>query len=155
VQKELLIRQVELRDLSQLAELFDLYRQFYKKPSNLDAATHFLQARITNRDSVIFVAEPSTGSLCGFAQLYPSFTSLGMGSSWILNDLYVSRAVRRLGVGRSLVEAVHAFAELSGVLSITLETHIENTGAQALYRALGYEAQTDFALYSKTLLARL
>jgi ribosomal protein S18 acetylase RimI-like enzyme len=53
------------------------------------------------------------------------------------------------------VEAVHAFAELSGVLSITLETHIENTGAQALYRALGYEAQTDFALYSKTLLARL
>jgi ribosomal protein S18 acetylase RimI-like enzyme len=145
------IRPAGLSDLPQLAHLFDLYRQFYKKNSSLDGAAQFLRARIANKESVIFVAEAPPDELSGFVQLYPSFTSLGMGRSWILNDLYVSQAFRRQGVGRALMEAAHEFAKSTGALSITLETQIENTEAQALYEALGYSAATGFAFYSKPL----
>lgn len=146
------IRQVELGDIAKLAELFDLYRQFYRKPSDIEGATQFLRARIANKESVIFVGENQARDLCGFAQLYPSFTSLRMGPSWVLNDLYVAQAFRRRGMGRLLMEAVHAFAESSGVRSISLETQVDNADAQAFYKALGYEAETGFILYSKTLL---
>lgn len=150
--QELTIRQVEIEDTHNLAELFDLYRQFYKKPSDLDGATRFLHARIDKNESVIFVAQAATGKLYGFTQLYPSFTSLGMERSWILNDLYVVENARRLGIGRLLMNAAHDFAYSSGARSISLETQVENTGAQALYESLGYEAETGFRFYSKSLL---
>ena len=50
-------RKAVLSDLPQLAELFDQYRIFYHKASDIPAATNFLSERIENQDSEIFVAE--------------------------------------------------------------------------------------------------
>jgi hypothetical protein len=40
-------------DLNEVAELFDAYRIFYKKPSDIDGAKEFISERITNNDSRI------------------------------------------------------------------------------------------------------
>lgn len=48
-------------DLAQLSELFDQYRLFYHKDSDVPAAEQFLKERITNKDSEIFVAEYEGG----------------------------------------------------------------------------------------------
>ena len=45
-----------LTDLDELAELFNLYRVFYKKESNVAAGKAFLKERITQNESEIFVA---------------------------------------------------------------------------------------------------
>ena len=46
-----------LNDLDPLANLFDLYRQFYRQASDPEGARRFLAARISNSESVIFLAK--------------------------------------------------------------------------------------------------
>ncbi|WP_317038873.1 GNAT family N-acetyltransferase [Chryseobacterium aquaticum] len=70
-------RKVTIQDLSQLAELFDQYRVFYQKESDILSAENFLKERIEKEDSEIYVAE-SEGILVGFVQLYSLFSSTRM-----------------------------------------------------------------------------
>ncbi|WP_394331184.1 GNAT family N-acetyltransferase [Chryseobacterium luteum] len=65
-------RKAAIEDLDQLADLFDQYRVFYHKESDIPAAGNFLRERLENKDSEIFVAEED-GKLIGFVQLYPLF----------------------------------------------------------------------------------
>ena len=51
------IRNATLNDLEELSVLFDLYRQFYKQPSEIEKVKSFLSERITNKESVIYVSE--------------------------------------------------------------------------------------------------
>jgi ribosomal protein S18 acetylase RimI-like enzyme len=148
---EFRITRATVAEAKKLAPLFDLYRQFYRCNSNIDEALAFLTERLANDQSVIFIASNSEGSICGFTQLYPSFTSLGMARVWILNDLYVVESLRRAGVGRMLMLAAEEFACSTGARSITLETQVSNTHAQALYKNLGYDPEAGFMVYSKQL----
>lgn len=143
------IRRATVEDASRLAELFDLYRQFYAKPSDVPGAERFLMERLANEQSVVYLAEGEHGELLGFTQLYPTFSSLGMCRSWILNDLFVVEGARRLGVGRLLMQAASDLAITTGARSINLETQVDNRTAQALYESLGYEVETEFLVYSK------
>ena len=43
-------------DVGEVAPLFDAYRQFYKKPPDLEAARRFLFARLSKGESVLFLA---------------------------------------------------------------------------------------------------
>lgn len=146
-----IIRRAELRDIPQVAVLFDLYRQFYKLPTDIPRAERFLSDRIEKNESEVIVAEEPGGALLGFTQLYPTFTSLGMARSWVLNDLYVVEEARRTGVGRLLMNAAEDLARASGARSINLETQNENTRAQSLYESVGYQQETEFRFYSKAL----
>jgi N-acetylglutamate synthase-like GNAT family acetyltransferase len=58
-------RKASIQDLPQLAELFDQYRVFYHKESDVSGAESFLKERIESKDSEIFVAEDH-GNVVGF-----------------------------------------------------------------------------------------
>ena len=75
--KSFQIRQAVLADLVDIAPLFDSYRQFYGKESNLDAAQQFLRDRFNHGESTIFLAFDGAKPI-GFTQLYPSFSSVSM-----------------------------------------------------------------------------
>jgi GNAT superfamily N-acetyltransferase len=91
----------ELEHLDLVAPLFDAYRQFYGQEPDPAGARQFLEARLTARDSVVLLA--TQGAPVGFAQLYPSFSSVGMSPIWNLNDLFVAPEARRTGVARALL----------------------------------------------------
>jgi len=138
-----------------LAHLFEQYRAFYHCEPNATRAREFIAERLRNTDSAILVAEDTrSGSLAGFTQLYPIFSSLRMGRALVLNDLYVAEAYRRMRVARRLMDAARLFAEMSGAVAISLETQVDNTKARALYDALGYHAEEEFVTYSLGLPAR-
>ncbi len=82
-------------DVDAVAPLFDAYRQFYGKPADAALARAFIAERMNNKESVIFVARADDGSAVGFAQLYPVFSSVSAGRSFILNDLFVAPGTRR------------------------------------------------------------
>ena len=148
--EEIAVRQVTVEDLPKVAALFDLYRQFYKRDSSPESARAFLAERIGNNESVIFVAETPSGEARGFTQLYPSFTSLGMARTWIVNDLYVVENARGIGIGKMLMRAAYEHALATNARSLSLETHVDNAQARALYESLGYEAETEFMMYSRS-----
>lgn len=135
------ITRATLDHLDHLAPLFDGYRVFYKQASDIEKARSFLESRITNDESVIFVVVTDDGALLGFTQLYPLFSSVSVRRVWLLNDLFVSETARRIGVGQMLMDAARTFATETGAKGLALETGVTNTGAQALYEKLGYEKQ--------------
>ena len=135
------ITRATLDHLDRLAPLFDGYRVFYRQASDIEKARSFLEARITNDESVIFAVEMDDGSLLGFTQLYPLFSSVSARRVWLLNDLFVSETARRKGVGQMLMHAARTFATETGAKGLALETGVSNTGAQALYEKLGYKKQ--------------
>jgi hypothetical protein len=55
------IEQATSRDLDDLVPLFDAYRRFYARPSDLLLAREFLAARLSRGESVILVARNTIG----------------------------------------------------------------------------------------------
>ena len=133
-------------DVGDVAPLFDAYRQFYKKPPDLEAARRFLFARLSKGESVLFLARHDA-RVVGFVHLYPVFSSVNLTRQWILNDLYVVAEARKLGVGRALMKRAHQLAEDTQADSLTLETAIDNYASQKLYESLGWKRDEEFYRY--------
>jgi ribosomal protein S18 acetylase RimI-like enzyme len=147
----LIIRKASIEDLSQLAQLFDKYRQFYEKATDLLLAKTFIADRINQQDSVIFVAENSDEKLIGFCQTYPSFCSVAAVKIGVLYDLFVDSSARKTGAGRALMLAAHAYATNNGMARLDLTTAKDNHKAQALYESLGWMRDEVFYTYNKVL----
>ena len=137
-----------LQHLDLLAELFDAYRQFYRQPAARKRARDFLAARMSQRESIVFLALDEDGSALGFTQLYPTFCSVATAGIWVLYDLFVADSARRRGVGRALMERAREHALSTGAGRIDLSTAQDNAPAQALYEDLGYQKDTEFFVYS-------
>ena len=144
------IIQAQLEHLETVTLLFDRYRVFYQQTSDPAAAQAFIEARLHNQDSVIFIAQAEQRPV-GFTQLYPSFSSVNMAAIWILNDLYVEKTDRRKGIARALMTTAATFARTANAVRLVLATQMENTTAQALYESLGYQRDEAFYHYSLTL----
>ncbi len=141
------IIQATQENLDQLVPLFDGYRVFYKKASNPEAARKFLSERFKKNDSVIFLALDENEKGVGFTQLYPSFSSVAMQRTYILNDLFVSPEVRGKGVGEAIMNEAKVFAVKVGSRGLTLETDFDNP-AQKLYERLGWKKDTKVFHYT-------
>jgi ribosomal protein S18 acetylase RimI-like enzyme len=133
-------------DVSALAPLFDAYRQFYKKPSNEEAARRFLFARLSKDESVMFYARLGS-EVVGLVHLYPVFSSLQLRRQWILSDLYVSVDARKHGVAHALMNRARQFAESTQADGLMLETATDNLTAQRLYERLGWKRDEEFYRY--------
>ena len=145
------IRRAGVEDIAALAPLFDAYRVFYGKPSDLAVARAFLTERLQREESVIFLAEDGDRTALGFTQLYPGFSSVSVARTLTLNDLFVQPAARRRGVAKQLLAAAAAHGRAIGAVRLSLSTAISNASAQALYGAEGWVRDTQFLTYSLAL----
>lgn len=133
-----------------IAPLFDAYRQFYRRPSDLAGARAFLAERLKRDESVLFLALVQAGNsstAVGFVHLYPTFSSLSMQPQWILSDLYVAPEAREHGVGAALMNRAQEMARATHADGLMLETASDNSTAQKLYESLGYKRDTEFYRY--------
>ena len=140
----------ELNDLDALVPLFEAYRAFYGQVAEPERARAFLADRLTRGESVIFLAVID-GSVVGFTQLYPSYSSVSMSRLWILNDLFVATDRRGSGAGRALLERGERWAAETGAKGLILATQVTNAGAQRLYERYGWTRDDEFAHYRRFL----
>lgn len=144
------IKRITAEDYLLATDLFNQYRMFYGKPSDKDVAEKYIKERLSNNESVIFVAlEDESGQQvpAGFTQLYPIYSSVSAAKDWILNDLFVDAAHRRKGVGEKLIRAAMDFAKEANARFVQLETGKENVTAQSLYHAIGFIRQDEASQY--------
>ncbi|WP_199271627.1 N-acetyltransferase [Paraglaciecola sp. L3A3] len=120
------IKIAELENLQGVTSLFNDYRMFYQQESDLTLAEDFISARIKNQDSVIFIAQNTQLECLGFCQLYPSFSSVSAQKTWILNDLFVTEALRGQGIATKLLTAAKTHAKQTQTKGITLLTAEKN-----------------------------
>ncbi len=135
-------------DVDDIAPLFDAYRQFYGRESDLPLARAFLRERLERAESTVLIARDAKGAACGFAQLFPSFSSVRAAPIAILNDLFVSLRARRRGSGRELLGSAMRWARDRGIARLKLSTAVSNHPAQRLYESLGWSRDTDFHEYN-------
>ena len=144
---EFKIIEAETKHIEKVGELFDLYRQFYKYESNLIESTNYIKDRITNNESIIFIAINDVNETIGFVQLYETFGSLDLGKIIILYDLYVKKNHRKNNIGKQLMIKSHEYAKKIKAKRIQLSTAIDNFIGQSLYESLGYVKDIDFYTY--------
>ena len=143
------IFQAGLQHLDDTARLFDLYRQFYDCPADFSAAREFIQARLDNQDSLIFLLQDDSGDIIGFSQIYPSFCSVEMIAIGILYDLYIDHRHRASGLGRQMMQHIRQQADSHGMKRLDLLTGKSNVAGQKLYEYSGYRrSNEDFYSYS-------
>lgn len=140
------VRQAVLSDIDALVPLFDGYRQFYSRPSEISAVQEFLLARFNHGESVLFIAHEGNTPV-GFTQLYPSFSSVSLARVFVLNDLFVHEQARRKGVASKLITAATEFAKSLGAVRVSLSTATTNQTAQALYQSAGWKRDEQFFVY--------
>jgi len=145
---EIIRAQLQHTDL--IAPLFDAYRQFYKADSDLEASREFIQQRLSNNESIIFLALDDDKAI-GFAQLYSLFASVALQSLWLLNDLYVHPSVRKAGVGEALMKEAEDLARETNSRGLFLRTATDNIPAQRLYERCGWVKDEKFYRYDKVL----
>jgi len=139
----MIIEKATLHEATDISQLFDSYRIFYRKESDLKAAESFIKERLENEDSVIYYVKNEKDQICGFTQLYPSFSSTKMKRMWILNDLYVQASDRGKGYSKALINQVKKLCQETDACGILLETETSNTIGNQLYPAVGFELESN------------
>lgn len=149
-------------DVDAVVDLFRQYLRFYDQEVPDAEARAYLTARRTGGDSVLLVAvlgpdadqevaeaglEPVGHRLVGFAQSYPTWSSVSLSRSWVLNDLFVTPAARGTGAARALVQDVCRRAKESGAIRVSLATAWDNVAAQGLYESEGFVRDQHFHHY--------
>lgn len=140
------IRKATLADLHHLVPLFDAFRQGYEKPSDLPGATNYLADRLKNEESVIFLAVEQD-EVVGFAQLYPTFSSIALKKYWSFNDLYVDPKFRKQGIAKQLIDRTKQMAKETDSMGIIIETRITSHSASFLYDSVGFQKDGEHLYY--------
>lgn len=142
------VRQAVAADIEALAALFDQYRQFQGQAGDLAAARAFLAQRVDHGESVVFIATAGDTAV-GFAQLYPSYSSVSLSRVFILNDLFVLEAVRGQRVASQLLSALESYAWSFGASRVTLNVARGNVSAQQVYTARGWKQDDQFFMFHR------
>jgi ribosomal protein S18 acetylase RimI-like enzyme len=126
----------------ELAALFTASYEGYLVPFAVDAAAVRFLTNTFDLDRDASRVALRDGERVGLANL-----GLRGADAWI-GGVGVVPAERRRGIGRTLMEAVHAEARARGVERVWLEVIVENTEAIALYVQLGYAHVRDVEVWS-------
>ena len=142
------------KHLELLTELFHAYLTFYRCDHDRERVKTFLTARLLRKESALFVALDGAGSAAravGFAQLYPTFSSLRLSRMWVLNDLYTLPEYRRRGVAHLLLAAARTMAVGTSATHLELITERSNGAAQRVYESVGFQRDDRFCRYEQEL----
>ena len=150
-----LVRKATVQDV---AEMIRLERQCPETTHWTEQQyVNFFSARGESPARLALVAEKD-----GPAELAGFLVARHLPPEWELENIVVAPAVRRNGIGKRLMEALHAEAQQTNSDAVFLEVRESNAAARRLYENLGFhengrrkayyaEPSEDAVLYSKTL----
>ena len=141
----MIVRPIEAGDRDAWQTLWEGYNTFYERriPDEVTATTW---SRFFMPDEPVHAAvADENGVLLGLVHwLYHRNTAM-IAPVCYLQDLFTSEAARGRGVGRALIEAVHAAATDAGSARVYWQTHETNATARRLYDRLA--ERTGFIVY--------
>jgi GNAT superfamily N-acetyltransferase len=124
-------------DREQLIPLIRGYFDFYETPFPLSRITALLHTLAADETLGVQLVAEEGERLLGFASLYACVDTLVAGRVLVMNDLFVSPAARRSGIGASLLRACREYADKAGYLRLDWVTANDNLDAQRFYEREG------------------
>ncbi|MGB3064779.1 GNAT family N-acetyltransferase [Sphingobacterium thalpophilum] len=132
------IKKASLDDLDATAELFDLYRIFYRQEPDFEKGKAFLKERFLRDESHVFLLFVD-GKAVGFVQLYKLFHYTRLKLQWLLSDLFVHTDYRGRGLSVALIDRSKQWCAETGACGLMLETEKTNDIGNNLYPRCGFE----------------
>lgn len=132
------IRPLEAADRAAWDPLWQGYLAFYK--TDLDpAVTDVTWARLLDaaEDMHCLVAENGSGAMTGIVHYLYHRVTWAIADRCYLEDLFVAESARGTGVGRALIEAVYAAADVRGADQVYWLTQDFNEDGRRLYDRVG------------------
>jgi GNAT superfamily N-acetyltransferase len=146
------VRPVEPADYAAWRPLWDGYNAFYERAGDTalpEQVTRTTWDRFFDEREPIhaLVAEGVDGELVGIVHYLFHRSSILIGPTCYLQDLFTSEAARGRGVGRALIEAVYEMAQAAGASRVYWHTQETNRTARDLYDKVADD--TGFIVYRK------
>lgn len=150
---DVVVRPAEADDYAAWKPLWDGYNAFYGRAGTTalpDDITRITWSRFLDPGEPMhaLVAE-SGGQLLGLAHYLFHRSTISVGLSCYLQDLFTVEAARGRGVGRQLIEAVYDRARQAGSPRVYWQTHHSNATAMRLYDQVA--EHSGFVVYRKPL----
>jgi GNAT superfamily N-acetyltransferase len=149
----LIVRPVERADYAQWLLLWDGYNAFYGRsgPTALpEEITRTTWVRFFDAYEPVhaLVAEYEK-RLVGLVHYLYHRSTITLGPTCYLQDLFTDASLRGRGVGKALIEAVYERAREGGALRVQWHTHETNATAMRLYDQVA--ERSGFVVYRKSL----
>ncbi|MGA3133976.1 MAG: GNAT family N-acetyltransferase [Terracidiphilus sp.] len=147
------VRAIHPSDFAQWKVLWDGYNAFYGRkgetalPEDISRSTW---TRFFDEFEPVYalVAEES-GKLVGLSHYIFHRSTIAIGTTCYLQDLFAEESVRGKGVGRALIEEVYRLAYAAGCNRVYWQTHETNATAMHLYDKVA--ERSGFVVYRKSL----
>ncbi|HZS45704.1 MAG TPA: GNAT family N-acetyltransferase [Blastocatellia bacterium] len=147
------VRSVEPEDFDQWKPLWDGYNQFYGRSGATalpDEVTKMTWSRFFDvYEPVHALVAVSDRQIVGLAHYLFHRSTITIGPTCYLQDLFTVEAARGQGVGRSLIEALYERARIAGSPRVYWQTHETNETAMRLYDKVA--ERSGFVVYRKML----
>lgn len=150
---EMLIRTVERDDFTSWKVLWDGYNAFYGRQGSTALPSEITQMTWSRffdayEPMHALVAE-SSGTLLGLAHFLFHRSTIQIGPTCYLQDLFTVEQARGQGVGSALIDSVYERARSAGSQRVYWQTHETNALAMRLYDKVA--DRSGFLVYRKTL----
>ena len=149
----LTVRALVPGDYAQWRSLWDGYNAFYGRSGATALGSEITR---TTWNRFFDAAEPmhaivaeEDDMLLGLAHYLYHRSTISIGPSCYLQDLFTRTEARGRGVGRALIEAVYAMARAAGSPRVYWQTHETNAVAMRLYDQVA--ERSGFLVYRKLL----
>lgn len=131
------------RDTPIVCKLLVAFRDHLGKEAP-DAAEleHSVRKIIGDSGGEFLIGYDEDGDPAGVAQIRYRWSVWTSAEDCWLEDLYVTEAARRAGLGRALVDEVIDHARARGCLRVELDVDEDNEAALALYREAEFSAES-------------
>jgi len=143
-----IIRPLVRADREQWEALWREYLDFYQSTLNQDVFERtFTRLSEENYEAMFGYVAEHEGKLVGIANCINHDHGWSLEQVTYLQDLYVSPAARKMGVGQALIEAVYDYADRNNKANVYWTTQSANHTARKLYDRVG--VLTDFIKYCR------
>ena len=120
--------------------LVTAYREFYEQRADAVRERALIAQHLNTGTSTIFVAR-CDGNAVGFVQLFQTFSTVWLGPSLILEDLFVDPSARGAGIATKLLERALTYSHEISAVGMFLETAMDNRDRAARLRARRMDAR--------------
>jgi GNAT superfamily N-acetyltransferase len=148
----LLIRPVQRGEFAQWKVLWDGYNAFYGRSEKTALPAEITQMTwsrfFDGYEPMHALVAESAGQLVGLTHFLFHRSTIQLGPTCYLQDLFTIEAARGKGVGRALIEEVYRYAGGAGANRVYWLTHETNSLAMKLYDKVA--DKSGFVVYRKT-----
>ena len=146
----IVVRALGAADRARWTALWAGYNAFYGRaalPAEISEQTW--QRMLDPAEPVHGLVAEEGGEVVGLAHYLYHPSTISLGPSCYLQDLFTDERMRGRGVGRALIQAVYGEAARAGAARVYWQTHETNTAAQGLYDQVA--ERSGFIVYRKLL----